>query len=167
VRILDRYVLREFLIYLALGLAGFIAIFVVVDIFEKIDVFLDHRAPLPLVTRFYLYRAPEVVVQVFRWPCCWPPSSASASSTKFGELTAMRASGRSILRILAPVFGAAAGTVLVALLLSEFVVPGANRERDRIFDEQIQHLRRETHSERPTSPTWAAAGASSTSGCTC
>ncbi|HEY6866318.1 MAG TPA: LptF/LptG family permease, partial [Candidatus Eisenbacteria bacterium] len=63
-RIFDRYVLREFAGYLALGLAGFIVIFVVVDIFEKIDVFLDHKAPFLLVARFYLFRAPEVVVQV-------------------------------------------------------------------------------------------------------
>ena len=51
-RILDRYVLREFVGYLLLGLAGFIVIFIVVDIFEKIDVFLDHHAPAGLVTRF-------------------------------------------------------------------------------------------------------------------
>src|SRR5262249_46379718 len=55
VKILDRYLLREFLGYLALGLAGFIVIFVVVDIFEKLDVFLEHRAPAALVMRFYLF----------------------------------------------------------------------------------------------------------------
>src|SRR2546427_1946516 len=37
VKILDRYLLREFLGYLVMGLTGFIAIFIVVDIFEKID----------------------------------------------------------------------------------------------------------------------------------
>src|SRR5262249_10611043 len=56
-RILDRYLLREFMVYLALGLLGFIAIFVVVDIIEKADVFLDHNAPLPTIVRFYLFRA--------------------------------------------------------------------------------------------------------------
>ena len=57
-KILDRYLLREFFAYLALGLVGFISIFVVVDIIEKADVFLDHHAPLALIWRFYLYRAP-------------------------------------------------------------------------------------------------------------
>ena len=49
--LLDRYLLREFAGYLAMGLAGFIAIFVVVDIFEKIDVFLackDTNCATPL-----------------------------------------------------------------------------------------------------------------------
>jgi lipopolysaccharide export system permease protein len=148
VKILDRYLLREFLVYMVLGLVGFIAIFVVVDIFEKIDVFLDHRAPFSLIARFYLYRAPEVVVQVFPVALLLATFLGLGQLNKFGELTAMRVAGLSLLRILAPVFSVAFGAAAVALLLSEFVVPPANRERDRIYDEQIQHLRRDAVPER-------------------
>ena len=42
-RILDRYLLREFIVYLALGLLGFIVIFIVVDLIEKMDV-LDRKS---------------------------------------------------------------------------------------------------------------------------
>lgn len=147
-RILDRYLLREFASYLALGLAGFIAIFVVVDAFEKIDVFLDHRAPAALVARFYLFRAPEVVVQVLPVALLLATFLALGQLNKFGELTAMRAAGTSLMRILAPVFACATAGALTALLLGEFVVPAANRERDRIYDEQIQGLRRDEALER-------------------
>ena len=148
-KLLDKYVLREFLGYLLLGLSGFIVIFIVVDIFEKIDVFLDHRASLGLIAQFYLYRAPEVVVQVFPVALLLATFLALGQLNKFGELTAMRASGLSLLRILLPVFGVAAAASLVALLLSELVVPRANRERDTIYEEQIQSIRREAVSERP------------------
>jgi lipopolysaccharide export system permease protein len=148
VKLLDRYVLREFLTYLALGLAGFISIFIVVDIFEKIDVFLDHRAEATLVARFYLYRAPEVVVTVLPVALLLATFMALGQLNKFGELTAMRASGLSINRILMPVFGVAACAAVGALLLGEFVVAPAARERDRIYDEQIQHLRRQAPAER-------------------
>src|SRR5207249_279820 len=57
-RILDRYLLREFLVYLVLGLLGFIVIFVVVDLIEKMDVFLDHKAPWPLVAQYFVNLAP-------------------------------------------------------------------------------------------------------------
>lgn len=147
-RILDRYILREFIGYLAMGLTGFIAIFIVVDIFEKIDVFLDHQAPLHLVSRFYLYRAPEVVVQVLPVALLLATFLALGQFNKFGELTAMRVSGRSLLRILAPVFLVAMGSVVGSLVLGELVVPRANRERDRIYDEQIQQLKPETVNER-------------------
>src|SRR5439155_21465788 len=99
VRILDRYVLREFVSYVGLGLAGFIVIFVVVDLFEKIDVFLDHRAPFTLVARFYLFRAPEVIVLAFPVALLLATFLALGQLNKFGELTAMRAAGLPLLRL--------------------------------------------------------------------
>jgi lipopolysaccharide export system permease protein len=148
VKILDRYLLREFLGYLGLGLAGFIVIFVVVDIFEKLDVFLEHHAPAALVMRFYLYRAPEVVVQVLPVALLLATFLALGQLNKFGELTAMRTTGWSLARILVPVFGVATAATLVAFVLGELVVPGANRERDRIYDLQIQRIERPTQTER-------------------
>ena len=147
-RLLTRYMLREFLGYLALGLAGFVIIFIVVDIFEKIDVFLDHHAPAVTVARFYLYRAPEVVVQVLPVALLLATFLGLGQLNKFGELTAMRSAGLSLQRILRPAFGVAIGAVLLSLVLGEYVVPGANRERDRIYDEQIQRFERPVVSER-------------------
>jgi len=149
VKLLDRYVLREFLGYLVLGLLGFIVIFVVVDIFEKIDVFLDHKASAAQVARFYLYRAPEVVVQVMPVALLLATFLGLGQLNKFGELTAMRAVGLSLLRILMPVFAIAGFASLLALALGEYVVPEANHQRDTIYDEEIQNLHRESSSERP------------------
>ena len=147
-RILDRYLLREFALYLALGLIGFIAIFIVVDLIEKVDVFLDHQAAFPLIARFYLYRAPEVVVQVLPVALLLATFLALGQLNKFGELTAMRAAGISLLRILAPVCAVALLSVIGSLFLSEYAVPRANRERDRIYDDQIQKVRRDVTAER-------------------
>ena len=148
-KLLDRYVLREFLGYLLLGLLGFIVIFVVVDIFEKIDVFLDHKASAGLIARFYLYRAPEVIVQVMPVALLLATFLGLGQLNKFGELTAMRAIGLSLMRILIPVFAVAAAASALALVLGEFVVPQANHERDHIYDEEIQNSRRESQTERP------------------
>jgi len=148
VKILDRYLLREFMSYLALGLVGFISIFIVVDLIEKADVFLDHKAPLGLVTQFYLYRAPEVVVQVMPVALLLATFLGLGQLNKFGELTAMRTAGLSLMRILAPVFGLSIVAVFVGLVLSEFVVPAANRERDQIFEEKIQNQKQDQARER-------------------
>ena len=147
-RILDRYLLREFLSYLVLGLLGFIAIFVVVDIIEKADVFLDHNAPFAVIARFYAFRAPEVIVQVQPVALLLATFLSLGQLNKFGELTAMRTTGLSLRRILMPVFVVAALGAVAALLIGEFLVPPANRERDRIYQVQIQDLRREDPRER-------------------
>jgi lipopolysaccharide export system permease protein len=147
-RILDRYVLREFVGYLLLGLAGFIAIFVVVDVIEKMDVFLDHRAAPGLILRFYAARAPEVVVQVLPVALLLATFLALGQLNKFGELTAMRSTGLSLMRLLRPVFATATTACVASLVLSEFVVPGANRDRIRIWEQQIQGMRRAEVTER-------------------
>jgi len=148
VKLLDRYVLREFLGYLLLGLSGFIVIFIVVDVFEKISVFLDHRAPVATVAHFYLNLTPQVVVQVLPVALLLATFLALGQLNKFGELTAMLAAGVSLLRILRPVFWVATAAALLSLVLGEYVVPGANRARDRIYNEQIQRVQRHTVNER-------------------
>ena len=147
-RILDRYLLREFCGYLLLGLLGFIVIFVVVDLFEKIDVFLDHRAAAWLVALYYVNLAPDVVVKVLPVSLLLATFLALGQLNKFGELTAMRAAGISLARILRPVFAVAAVAALVSLALGEGVVPRATRIRDRIFEERIQHMARTNPTER-------------------
>jgi lipopolysaccharide export system permease protein len=148
VRILDRYLLREFAGYLALGLFGIIAIFVVVDVFEKIDVFLDHHATFALIGRYYLHRLPEWLVQVMPIALLMATFLALGQLNKFGELTAMRTSGRSLFGILAPVLAVSVACTLLSLSLSESVVPETNRQRDVIFDQEIQGMRRREVTER-------------------
>ena len=147
-RILDRYLLREFLLFLVLGLIGFIVIFVVVDLIEKMDVFLDHKASWLLVAEYFVNLAPDVVVKMLPVALLLATFLALGQLNKFGELTAMRAGGLSLVRILMPVFGVAVGCVVASLLLGEYVVPAATRARDTIFEERIQHLQRSTPSER-------------------
>ena len=147
-RILDRYLLREFLLFLVLGLIGFIVIFIVVDLIEKMDVFLDHKASFLLVAEYFLNLAPDVVVKMLPVALLLATFLALGQLNKFGELTAMRAGGLSLVRILMPVFGVAAACVAVSLLLGEYVVPAATRARDTIFEERIQHLQRSSPSER-------------------
>src|SRR5512134_4105595 len=112
-RILDRYLLREFLVYLMLGLLGFIVIFIVVDLIEKMDVFLDHRAPALLVARYFLNLTPDVVVKMLPVSLLLATFLALGQLNKFGELTAMRAGGLSLMRIVAPVLGVAGACVLL------------------------------------------------------
>ena len=147
-RILDRYLLREFVLFLALGLIGFIVIFVVVDLIEKMDVFLDHKAPWFLVAQYFVNLTPDVVVKMLPVALLLATFLALGQLNKFGELTAMRAGGLSLVRILMPVFAVAAGCVALSLVLGEYVVPAATRARDAIFEERIQHLQRTTPSER-------------------
>src|SRR5436309_530842 len=116
-RILDRYLLREFVVYLLLGLLGFIVIFAVVDLIEKMDVFLDHKAPWLLVAQYFVNLAPDVVVKMLPVALLLATFLALGQLNKFGVLTAMGAGGLSLLRILQPVFAVAFACVALSLVL--------------------------------------------------
>jgi len=148
VKILDRYLLREFLVYLLLGLIGVMAIFVVVDVFEKLDVFLDHHAPMALVVRYYLYRLPEWVVQVMPIALLLATFLGLGQLNKFNELTAMRTAGKSLVGILGPVLVISVLAAAISMCLSELVVPRTNLARDQLYDQQIQGIHRQEVTER-------------------
>jgi lipopolysaccharide export system permease protein len=147
-KILDRYLLREFTAYLALGCIGFIAILLVAELFAQVDVFLDQHTPPLLIARLLLFQAPEKVVQILPVGMLLATFLALGQLNRFGELAAMRAAGLPLLRILAPVFGVAALGTIGAFAFNEMVVPQANRERDRLLHQDIEHVRMEEAGER-------------------
>jgi lipopolysaccharide export system permease protein len=136
-RLLDRYVLREFLLLLALSLFAFVVIFAVVDLFEKIQDFMDGNASAWIIARYYAYKIPWVVVQVLPVALLMATFLTLAQMSKFNELTAMVTAGLSTVRILVPVVLCSLLGVALSFSLSETVVPEATRRRDDILESEV------------------------------
>jgi lipopolysaccharide export system permease protein len=138
-RLLDRYVLREFLMLLALSLCAFVVIFAIVDLFEKIQDFMDGHATLWIVARYYMYKIPWVVVQVLPVALLMATFLTLGQMSKFNELTAMVTAGLSAGRIIVPLFAVGLVAVVVSFVLNEYVVPGATRRREAIIESEVRH----------------------------
>jgi lipopolysaccharide export system permease protein len=138
VRLLDRYLLREFVTLLLLSLLSFVVIFAVVDLFEKIQDFLDGHASAWTIGRYYFYKIPYVVVTVLPVALLMATFLSLGQMSKFNELTAIVTAGVSTGRVVLPLFGVALVAVLVSFALSEAVVPDATRKRDAIFEREVQ-----------------------------
>jgi LPS export ABC transporter permease LptG/LPS export ABC transporter permease LptF len=130
--ILDDYVMREYLTSFALVLAAFTTLFLVFTFFELIGDIIRNRTPLVTVGDYLLNLIPFILYQVT--PLC----SLVAVLITFGslnrssELTAMKATGISLYRVVAPV-------LVVTILLSaglfafdEFYLPAANRRQEAL-----------------------------------
>ena len=137
-KILDRYVLSEYVAYLLMGLLAFIGIFVIVDVFEKIDTFVDAQVALPLVLRFYLSYVPVVLIEILPVAVLLASLIAFGRMVRLHEFTAMRSGGRSLLRIYLPVFVFVLGVAATSFALGEVVVPEANSRRKRIMNHDIK-----------------------------
>lgn len=139
-RTLDRYLLREYLSYCALGAGTFVALFVVVDLFEKIDVFVDHKAALWTVVRYYACSSVTILTQVLPVSLLLGTLLALSQLRKHNEITAMQASGQSPWRLASPLLSAAALICLGQYALNELAEPQLYETHRRILNEEIKQI---------------------------
>jgi lipopolysaccharide export system permease protein len=142
VRILDRYVLGEFLRSAGLGLVAFVAIFTVVDIFEKIDIFIDNHARAADIALYYVYKLPYVAALVLPIALLLGALLSLGQFQRQNELAAMTTSGVSLFRILGPVLAASAVISVASFAFTEIVVPPTHARREEIFAQKIKKRRR-------------------------
>jgi len=138
VRILDRYLLREQILSLVMGLVFFVAIFVVVDVFEKLDSFLDNKVPLPVVLHFYLVSIPGIVTMVLPMSMLLSCLLALGQVGRHNELTAMQAAGIGVTRVLLPLYVFAFLVSASVFTVNETVMPGMNALRNKIYRGDIK-----------------------------
>jgi lipopolysaccharide export system permease protein len=138
VKILDRYILREFISYLLMGLLAFIGMFLIVDVFEKIDTFIDAKAPLALVLRFYASYIPVVAIEVLPVAILLATLLSLGRFARFNELTAMRVAGRSLVRVYQPIVLFVLLICVAAFAMGELLVPEANFRRKQIMNREIK-----------------------------
>lgn len=60
-KIIDIYVTKQFLQMIIFGLIAFILIFILVDLMENLDDFIDQRVSLSIILKYYLYFSPEII----------------------------------------------------------------------------------------------------------
>jgi lipopolysaccharide export system permease protein len=138
VRILDRYLLREFILYSLLGVGTFVALFIVVDLFEKLDIFVDNHAPLLTVIRFYTYNLPSILTQVIPVAVLLGTLLGLSTLRKNNEITAMQGAGQSPWRLARPLLLAAIVISTAQYAMNELVGPQAHLHQRRIMAEEIK-----------------------------
>jgi len=130
INIIDKYVIKKFLGTFFFALLLIIVIAVVFDVSEKIDDFMEKDAPLKaIVFDYYTNFIPHFAVlfsSLFTFISVIFFTSKMAYNT---EIVAILASGRSFKRIIYPYVISAAIISLFSFLLSNYVIPGANKER--------------------------------------
>ncbi|HZM14752.1 MAG TPA: LptF/LptG family permease [Candidatus Krumholzibacteria bacterium] len=137
-RIHDRYVLALFVRVLIFCILSLAVIFLLVDLFEKIDDFIDHQASVQHVARFYLFMLPEIVRLTLPVNVMLATIITLGILARNNEVVAFVASGVSMLRLTAPILLLAALGVAFSGLLAEHVVPRTNAAERRILRVDIE-----------------------------
>jgi len=136
--LIDRYLARRFLYTLGFALIAFVLVFVIVDLIENLDRYIDHEASFRNVFYYYLCYTPFIVVLTLPVAMLLSTLFSLGSLSKDNELTAIKANGVSLYRILLPIFGIAFLVSLVVLFSAEYLIPQANAEKSRIKSFNIE-----------------------------
>ena len=126
-KILDRYVLRQFLKIFGVCVLGVPFLFIVIQFTDDIDNLLRETVTRGDVFMHYLYQFPYNMFLAFPVACLIGAVFTISSMTRHFEVTAAKAGGISFHRLAAPILVASAGITLVALALTE-IIPDANQK---------------------------------------
>jgi LPS export ABC transporter permease LptG len=133
--ILDRYLMREFLAFVGIGLAVAATLFVVVDLLQTLDRYLRAKPPLIYILEHFLYRLPAALHDGLPVVMLVATIFLFLALSRFHELTAMKAAGISLYRVSAPILLMGLSVAVSAMLFQELFLPRLNElgeEVDRV-----------------------------------
>lgn len=137
---LDLYIIKKFLGTFFFALALIICVAIIFDLSEKMDNFLDRGAPFKaIIFEYYLNFIPyfaNMFSYLFVFIAVIFFTSRMAAKSEF---IAMFSSGISLNRIMVPYFIAASIITIFSFVLSNYVIPSANKER---LEFEKKYLRR-------------------------
>ena len=134
-RLLDRYVLRQFLRAYAYCAAAFLAIWLVFDISDKISAFLDENVSLGIVVEYYLTQVPEIVVVVLPVALLLALLFSLSRMSRTNEIVSMLSAGISVPRLLLPLIAVGLLTSALSGALNYSLAPHAERARKEYYEQ--------------------------------
>jgi lipopolysaccharide export system permease protein len=137
--LLDRYIIRQFFLTFVFGLIAFLLIFLVVDLMEKLDDFIDARVETAVIFEYYLHFMPEIIKLMMPVAMLLAALFVTGRLANQNELAAMKSSGMSLYRFLVPFAGVALLVSLGGIYFNGWIVPVANQKK---FAIERQHLQR-------------------------
>jgi lipopolysaccharide export system permease protein len=132
VRILDKYLLREYAWPLLYCFDAFAMLMIVIDLFGTLDDFITYHARFGTVVHYYLILFPEMFVIIMPMALLLGLLFCLANMSKSNELVAMRANGISLLRIAVPLLAIGAAATLAVFVVNELFVPHAHEKADAL-----------------------------------
>ncbi len=124
-KLIDKYLLREFLVPVFYCLVAFLMIIVINELFQDMRRIIDAKPPIHLIVRFYACSLAPVLQYLVPATLMLATLYTLYSLTRNSELVAMRASGISIYRIMVPFLGVGVVASLLAGALNELWIPRA------------------------------------------
>ena len=134
-RLLDRYVIGNFLQVYFYCIAGFISIWLIFDVSDNISSFIDNHIGLALVARYYGTQLPQVFIILLPVSLLLSLLFALGRMSRANEIVSMLTAGVSLPRVLLPLIGMGLLTVAASMVLNYSLAPHAELARKTFISE--------------------------------
>src|SRR5690606_19092774 len=137
-KIIDKYLVKQFLQTIGFGLLGFTIIFIVIDAMENLDDFIDQTVPALTDLHYYVVFSPEIIRLITPVAVLFAALFTAGKAASLSELTAIKASGVSLFRFMLPFLITTFFVSIFSIYFSGFVVPMANKTKLNIEQESLK-----------------------------
>ncbi len=134
-RLLDRYILGNFLQVYLYCIAGFISIWLIFDISDNISTFIDERIGFLLAVRYYATQVPQVFIILLPVSLLLALLFTLGRMSRANEVVSMLTAGVSLPRVLVPLIGMGLLTVAASMALNYSLAPHAELARKALLSE--------------------------------
>ncbi len=133
--LLDDYVLRDFFVYLGMILSAFLVLLLVFTLFELLGDILRNQTPPIVVAEYLLNVAPYLLYSVAPLIMMLAVLITFGLMNRANEITAIKATGTSIYRIVTPVLIAAAVLAAGLFFADQFYLPRTNQRQEALHNQ--------------------------------
>jgi lipopolysaccharide export system permease protein len=134
-RLLDRYIIRNFLQPYFYCILGFLSIWLIFDISDNSSIIFDERAPLRLVVKFYWSQIPQVLVILLPVSLLLALLFSLGRMSRSNEIVSMLTAGVSVPRVILPLLAIGLLTTGVTLALNYSLAAHAELARKNFLDQ--------------------------------
>ncbi len=146
-KVLDKYIVYRYVGRLIWSIALAVVVFLVVDLVEMMDKFIDAKVPVTTVIRYYQLYLPYIVYLILPVAALLATLFTIGGLTMSNELNAMLVSGVPFYRPLGLLLITSILLAFAGFALGETIVPSANRQRMDIYRYDVRRLPRESRSK--------------------
>lgn len=121
--IITRYILREFNKVFFYSLAVAVTLFFIGDLSERLDEFLKHQANFVDILQYFFFKIPSIIFLIIPIPVLLATSIVLGIFSRNFEIIALKSSGVSLWRTIAPILLAAFSISIITLFGNELIAP--------------------------------------------
>lgn len=133
--LIDDYVLRDFFVYLGMILSTFLVLVLVFTLFELLGDILRNKVPASIVAEYLLNVTPYLLYNVAPLVMLLAVLVTFGLMQRSNEITAIKATGTSIYRIVTPVVIAAAVVAAGLFFADQFYLPHTNKRQEALHNQ--------------------------------